>query len=81
MGHVHRVRAGRGHGAAVVVGAGGYDSDWDCELVVRVPDGLVYLGNRGGAGSNLFDACTIFCLGCSAAPLRKQTRGAQSATE
>jgi hypothetical protein len=47
-----------------VVGAGGYDSDWDCELVVRVPDGLVYLGNRRAAGSNLFDVCMIFCLGC-----------------
>ena len=43
LGHVHRVGTGRGHGAAVVVGFGGYDSDWDCELVVCVSDGLVRL--------------------------------------
>ena len=44
LGHVHRVGADRGHGAAVVVGARGYGSDWNCELVVCVPDGLVWLG-------------------------------------
>jgi hypothetical protein len=26
------------------VGTGGYDSDWDCELVVCVSQRLVYLG-------------------------------------
>jgi len=43
LGYVHRVRTDRGHGVAIVVGFGGYDSDWDCELVVCVPDGLVWL--------------------------------------
>ena len=27
-----------------MVGAGGDDSDWDCELVVCVSDGLVWVG-------------------------------------
>ena len=49
MGYVHRVRAGRGHGLAVVVGAGGYDSGWDCELVVCLSDGLVCLGQAAKA--------------------------------
>lgn len=46
MGHVHCVGADCGHGAAAVVGTGGYDSDWDCELVVCVSDGLVWLSLR-----------------------------------
>lgn len=45
MGHVYRIGPDSGYGFAVVVGAGGYDSDWDCKLVVCVSDGLVYLGH------------------------------------
>ena len=45
LGHVRAAWADCGYGAAVVVGARGYDSDWDCELVVCVSDGLVYLSN------------------------------------
>jgi hypothetical protein len=44
LGDVYCARSDRGYGVAVVVGVGGYDSDWDCELVVCVPDGLVLLG-------------------------------------
>src|SRR5580704_15042613 len=44
LGYVHRVGTDRGHGVAIVVGTGGYDSDWDCELVVCVSQRLVYLG-------------------------------------
>ena len=46
LGYVHRAGTDRGYGAAIVVGVGGYDSDWDGELVVRVPDGLVWLDLR-----------------------------------
>jgi hypothetical protein len=45
LGHVYRSGPDRGYGFAVVVGAGGYDSDWYCELVVCVSDGLVWLGD------------------------------------
>ena len=46
LGYVHGAGADRGHGVAIIVGAGGYDSDWDCELVVCVSHGLVWLGLR-----------------------------------
>ena len=44
LGYVYRVGADSGYGVAVVVGAGGHHSDWNWELVVRVSDGLVWLG-------------------------------------
>ena len=47
LGDVYSTRYSGGHGAAVVVGAGGYDSDWDCEWVVCVSDGLVWVGIEG----------------------------------
>ena len=43
LGHVRAAGADCGYGAAVVVGAGGDDSDRDCELVVCVSDGLVWV--------------------------------------
>jgi hypothetical protein len=47
LGYVHRVGTDRGHGVAIVVGTGGYDSDWDCELVVCVSQRLVLASNFG----------------------------------
>jgi hypothetical protein len=44
LGDVHPTGHSGGYGFAAIVGACGYDSDWHCELVVRVSDGLVWLG-------------------------------------
>jgi len=55
LGYVRAAGDCGGHGFAAVVGAGGYDSDWDCELVVCVSDGLVWIGMlrmHSGCGIN-----------------------------
>ena len=44
MGHVRAAGDSGGYGFAVVVGAGGDDSDWYRELVVCVSHGLVWVG-------------------------------------
>ena len=44
MGYVCDAGYSGGYGIAVMVGAGGYDSDWDSELVVCVSDRLVWVG-------------------------------------
>ena len=44
LGHVHHARHSGRYGFAALVGAWGHDSDWHCELVVRVSDGLVWIG-------------------------------------
>jgi hypothetical protein len=46
LGHVHHAGHSGRYRSAASVGACGYDSDWDCELVVRVSDGLVWVGLR-----------------------------------
>ena len=59
MGYVRAAGYCGGYGIAAVVGVGGYGSDWDCELVVCVSDGLVWLGmaRRDEAGE-------LFAIGC-----------------
>ena len=44
LGHVHHARHSGRYGFAAMVGACGYDSDWHCELVVCISDGLVWVG-------------------------------------
>ena len=44
MGYVHHARHSGRYGFAAMVGACGYDSDWHCELVVCISDGLVWVG-------------------------------------
>ena len=44
LGHVHHARHSGRYGFAAMVGAWGHDSDWHCELVVCVSDGLVWVG-------------------------------------
>jgi len=47
LGDVYPTGHSGGYGAAAIVGACGYDSDWHCELVVCVSDGLVWVGIEG----------------------------------
>ena len=44
LGDVYPTGHSGGYGLAAGVGACGHDSDWHCELVVCVSDGLVWVG-------------------------------------
>src|ERR1700723_2757929 len=65
LGYVHRAGTDRGHGASAVVGAGGHDSNWGCELGVCVSTGRGFLG---GEFRNRFQRETAFKIVLCAMP-------------